>query len=278
LESAKIQSVAGYHNEKDGGKMRKSLKFLLVLVLSVFLFAIPMSASATNIDDNYWGGTAERVFNQDVIGTVKVFGVNSMNVSFQADGLHVDINTAYVDNFLSNIGLYGSSVGDLFIGTSGWAPTGFAPYKVDNYITTGTNWNYALAFDSYPTAGEGTTSGSASLYGINEESDFVLSNHFFGSTGYGYRANQMVRVNKQKDPVAGGGSWALDEANDLLKFIVPYEFGAVDGGEIALHWGMTCANDIIEGGAPVPEPATMLLLGFGLIGLAGIGRKKFKKS
>jgi len=41
--------------------------------------------------------------------------------------------------------------------------------------------------------------------------------------------------------------------------------------------GQTGYTGLVDASSPVPEPTTMLLFGAGLIGLAGFGRKKFKK-
>ena len=81
--------------------------------------------------------------------------------------------------------------------------------------------------------------------------------------GFGYFEANLWQAIGGEGPDAGSYSVAIN--------------GQVQG--IAFFAGLNSRNDYAVAGytTPVPEPSTVLLLGLGMIGLAGLGRKKFKK-
>jgi hypothetical protein len=117
---------------------------------------------------------------------------------------------------------------------------------------------------------------AGSLYNI---ATWDLSNKYAVS-GYTYNQDQIVRIGTVSSLVSGGSvTWTGAGSNpnyDIVVEIPLAALGTIVGG-VNIHYATaTCANDYVEGTAPVPEPATMLLLGSGLVGLVGF-RKKFKR-
>ena len=72
----------------------------------------------------------------------------------------------------------------------------------------------------------------------------------------------------------GGGNGGIDEKNVIFKpHLGILGIGGINGIPIENNWtaGTVARIEII----PTPEPATLILISMGLVGLAGFSRKKF---
>jgi hypothetical protein len=282
--------------------MKKSYLVLLALSVACLTTSSAVSGATFSINDNendsdvYWGGQGVGNTNystsKDILGKTADYEVSRMDVSTTASTLDFKIYSQFFDN-INEVGQsikydgqgnvveeYSDFVqmGDLFLSNDGWTPDTTGTHNQWDNSQNGTGWEYALVLDSYDGS---TTSGVLSLFDIiNPLTNIVLVDDLHENYLNSRRWGQEVRYDGSGQDALQTGTWSI--VDNVLRMTMSwdgtgYDFndmGLVD--DIGVHWTMSCGNDVIEGGDPVPEPATMLLFGAGLVGLIGRGLKKKK--
>lgn len=219
--------------------MKKLLGYFLCVMLLVFGFAPSAWTDSFTLQGvNYPSQISADVdFNYSYVGD-NSYADGTFNISITNTSSITSSLTAFAWNIPESVGISGAS--------SFGNPTGWGFVVSNDGINTPGQFG---KFDSAGITGPNFNGGNVAD-GIPQGSTF---NFEFGIKGSGLDLSASDFLNTLSAPGPG--------QSNPQNFIARFQ-GLPDGG-----------SDV----AVVPEPTTIVLLGFGMVGLLGFGRKRFKK-
>ncbi len=168
-------------------------------------------------------------------------------------------------------------IGDIFLDTDGsYNPLAEQVNDKDKeYVNVSSNFGYEYVLDL------DVGGGTYEVYSLS--SDDVMTTVYYKQNENSNPLSYVSGGELVKSGTLTYESGLLDSEVGLLGgthyALSGFDLSFIAGKEFTAHLTMGCGNDNLmgHGTAPVPEPATIVLMGLGLIGIAGVGRKHLKK-
>ncbi|MBM3237116.1 PEP-CTERM sorting domain-containing protein [Candidatus Poribacteria bacterium] len=270
---------------------------LLLMLLALVMFMLAGDVFSYMIDDNTkvlqkrsnnggYGTTWT-----DVIGASSQFNIYGIDVSFSSGNITFDLYTNFNHDGIYQLTPYAiyTYLADLALDVDQNGTYEYGVVLLDHDKWTDGNLKY-------PTSLVDLDVGLYSVIDWYTSIDF-MNGYTNPMVYYGGRWDQSVPVIKIPNVAVKNGipkSTATVTSTDIpgdnpnYKWTATFNYSLIPGFADGLangfdvFWGgMTCSNDAISGslaGPSIPEPATLVLMSFGLIGLVVIGRCKMKNS